>query len=59
MSLKLDQYLIPRITVLMYMLGKFVISSVPSQHSKYLKRWMDQCYSSVLLATKGKYILEV
>ena len=27
--------------------------------SKNLKWWMDQCYSSVLLASKGKYILEV
>ena len=40
------------------LLGKFVISLVLSHSSKNLKRWMDQCYSSVLLASKGKYILE-
>ena len=41
------------------LLGKFLISLVLSHHSKNLKGWMDQCYSSVLLASKGKYILEV
>ena len=38
--------------------GEFIISSVLSCHRKNLKWWMDQCYSSVLLASKGKYILE-
>ena len=41
-----------------YMSGECVISSVLSRHSKNLKQRMDQCYSSVLLASKGKYILE-
>ena len=40
------------------MLGEYVISLVLSSHSKNLKQWMCQCYSSVLLASKGKYILE-
>ena len=40
------------------MLGECVISSVLSRHSKNLKQQMDQHYSSVLLASKGKYILE-
>ena len=41
-----------------YMLGECVISSVMSCCSKNLKQWIDQCYSSVLLTSKGKYILE-
>ena len=40
------------------MSGECVISSILSCHSKNLKRWTDQCYSSVLLASKGKYILQ-
>ena len=31
------------------MLGECVISSVLSHHSRNLKRWTNQCYSSVLL----------
>ena len=37
---------------------KFVISLFLSPRTKNVKRWTDQCYSSVLLASKGKYILE-
>ena len=38
--------------------GECVISSVLSCHSKNLKRQTDHCYSSILLASKGKYILD-
>ena len=39
--------------------GSILFSLVLSCCSKNLKRQMDQCYSSVLLASKGKNILEV
>ena len=41
------------------LLEKSVISSVLSHRSKNLKWLMNQYYSSVLLASKGKYILKV
>ena len=36
------------------LLGDYVISSVLSHHSKNLKRWTDQCYSSVLFRKQRK-----
>ena len=37
-----------------HMSGMFVISSVLSCCSKNLKRWVDQCYSSILLGKHRK-----
>ena len=41
------------------LLGESIISSVLSHRSKNLKWLTNQCYSSVLLASKGKYIFKV
>ena len=45
--------------IYIYMTRECVISSILSHCSKNLKWRTDKCYSSVLLASKGKYILEV
>ena len=42
---------------LVILLGGCLISSVLYCCSKNLKGWMGQCYSSVLLSSKEKYIL--
>ena len=38
--------------------GEFIISLVLSHHSKKLNWQTDRCYVSILLASKGNYILQ-
>ena len=51
-------YFLSKTYVCILLSGERAISLVLSCCSKNLKRQMDQCYSSVLLASKGKCILE-